>query len=231
MSLELPIVDQLTEPQWIDTEPSALCTIGHPPLVMTGAIIWILRRHFAQPGNIVDPELQAYVWDADVTASKIAIESVSQWPGEPTQAVQRRPGIYVKRNSYGRVKLGIGDKYMLGRRSGVDNISSLTDNAIDTGTQYGVIIVGSHTVFCIGGTGAEAEAVGTEVFFELMEFTPLIRRDLALNKVDVMEAGGLSKLEESSEHFVVPVTMTYAFNHDWSLRQDAPMLKSVTLTA
>ena len=228
---ESPIVNQLTGPQSIDAEPSALCTLGHPPLVMTGSIIWILRRHFAQSRNIVDPDLKDYVWDEGVTESKITIESVSRWTGTPTQAVQQRPGIYIKRNKYGRVKLGIGDRYMLGSNSTVASLDGSPHNAIDSGTRYGVIIVGSHTIFCVGASGAEAEAIGTEVFFELMEFTPLIRRDLHLNKVDVMEAGGLSKLEESEEHFVVPVTLTYAFNHDWALRQDAPRLKSVTLTA
>jgi len=225
---ETPIY--LNIPQWIDPEPSALCTIGRPPLVMTGAMLWILRRHFADENNIVDPNLKAYLWHKEATDTSIMIEAVTKWAGQPTQIVQSRPAILVKRNTYGRVKMGLGDKYMSGGKSPVDNLDNLGDNALDTGTRFEVLIAGSHTVFCLGGTGAEAEAVGTEVFFELLEFTPLIRRDLGLNKFQVMELGGVSKLEESKEHWVVPVVVTYAFNHTWTLTEDAPKLKGVTLT-
>ena len=165
--------------------------------------------------------------------SNIMIESVTRWPGPQTQTVQMRPAILVKRNTYGRIKLGIGDKYMMGGKPSIDNLNDLgntSNNAIDAGTQFEVIIAGSHTVFCIGTTGAEAETIGTEVFFELLEFTPVIRRDLGLNKFQVMEIGGINKLEESKEHWVVPVTVTFMFNHTWTLTQDAPKLKGVSLT-
>ena len=218
------------EPEMLDVGPSALCTLGRPPLVMTGAILWILRRHFSTANWIKDEDLKAYIWNNDTTRSKIAIESVVKWNQQPTQTVQQRPAIYVKRNTYGRVKLGIGDQYQLGRNVGVDKAGGIGNNVFDAGTQFGVAIAGSHTVFCVGGTGAEAETVGTEVFFEMLEFTPIIRRDLGLNKFQVMEMGGIAKIEESHEHWVVPVTVTYAFNHDWTLFKDAPVIKSVSLT-
>jgi len=224
-----PVTD--VSPQMLDKNPSALCTIGRPPLVMTGSILWILRRHFGNPAWIVDEDLKDYVWTDNTVTNKIAIEPITKWPGEPTQALQRRPAVYVKRNTYGRVKLGIGDKYQMGAKPTIDKSVLSGDNAIDSGTMYGVILAGSHTVFCIGGTGSEAEAVGTEVFFELLEFSPVIRKDLGLNKFYVMEIGGISKLEESHEHWVVPVTVTYAFNHDWALKQDLPLLKTISLTA
>lgn len=218
-------------PQFIDPEPSALCTIGRPPLVMTGALLWILRRHFANADYIQEPVLKDYTWNKDATKAQIMIESITKWQGAPTQTMQMRPAIFVKRNTYGRVKLGIGDRYQgSGVKPEVDNEGQLSDNAVNSGAKFEVIVAGSHTVFCIGGTGAEAEAVGTEVFFELLEFTPLIRRDLDLNKFQVMEMGSVSKLEESKEHWAVPVVVTYAFNHVWTLKQDAPLLKSVSLT-
>jgi len=230
MSLASPITGVI-DPQWVDSEFSALCTIGHPPLVMTGVLLWVIRRHFSDPAQIVDASLKDYIWNSETEASRIAIESVTKWPKSPTQAIQRRPGIYVKRNRYGRIKLGIGDKHMLGTRSSIDKSNIVTDNAVDNGYRYEVIIAGSHTVFCIGGTGAEAETVGTEVFFELVEFAPLIRKDTNLNRFEVMELGGIGKLEESREHWVVPVVVTYAFNHVWQLTPEALKLKGITLTA
>ena len=219
-------------PQFLDPEPSALCTLGHPPLVMTGALLWILRRHFSNTDYIQEQALKAYTWSRTAEESKVMIESITKWQGAPTQTLQMRPAIFVKRNTYGRVKLGLGDKYQgSGVKPEVDNLDQLSDNAVNSGSKFEVIVAGSHTVFCIGGTGAEAEAVGTEVFFELLEFTPLIRRDLDLNKFQVMEMGGVSKLEESKEHWAVPVVVTYAFNHVWTLKQDAPTLKGISLTA
>lgn len=215
--------------QFIDTEPSALCTIGRPPLVITGLLLWIIRRHFSNAQWIVDPQLKQYVWSKEPTESKIMVESIAQWPGAPTQTMQMRPAVFVKRNTYGRVKMGIGDRYQ-GIKAGVDISADIEDNAFDAGTRFEVLIAGSHTVYCLGGTGAEAETVGTEVFFELLEFTPLIRRDLGFNKFQVMEMAGISKLEESKEHWVVPVSVTYAFNHVWTLTEDAPRLKGITLT-
>ena len=226
--METPIYRDL--PQYIDPEPSALCSIGRPPLVMTGALLWILRRHFANANYIQDSMLKQFIWNRTSTDSQIMIEAITKWPGAPTQTMQSRPAIYVKRNTYSRVKLGIGDRYMQGGKSAVDNLGLLSDTTLDSGAAFEVIVAGSHTVFCIGGTGAEAESVGTEVFFELLEFTPLIRRDLDLNKFQVMEMGGVSKLEESKEHWVVPVVVTYMFNHTWTLKEDAPKLKGISLT-
>ena len=228
MELAEPVTGQAT-PQWLDSEPSALCTIGRPPLVITGALLWIMRRHFADPAMIVDPDLKERVWNTDVTASGIVIEPVTKWPGSPTEAVQQRPAIYVKRNKYQQVKLGIGDRYQLGIKTSIDKRNLSSDNAIDTGVRYGAAIVGSHTLFCLGGTGAEAESVGTEVFFELMEFGQLIRRDLGLSKFQVMDLGGVAKLEESREHWVIPAVVTYAFRHNWTLNPDLPWFKTVSI--
>jgi hypothetical protein len=64
-----------------------------------------------------------------------------------------------------------------------------------------------------------------------MEFAPLIRQDFDLNKFQVMEMGGLAKLEESHEHWVVPISVAFAFNHDWELRQDLPAFKTAAVMA
>jgi hypothetical protein len=226
-----PIIDQLRAPQWIDDTCSALCTIGRPQYVLSGALLWILRYHFAQASNIVDKDLKEYIWTSAVETSKITIEPVTKWNGPNTQAVQSRPAIYVKRNTYGKMKLGIGDKYQLGSNTRVDNSNPVRNNTFDTGTSYGAVIAGSHTIFCLSATGADAEAVGTEVFYELLEFSPLIRRDLDLHKFEVMEVGSIAKLEESNEHWLVPVTVNYMFAHDWVLSKDALPLKSMSLSS
>ena len=80
-----PVTGQITTPQWIQEEPSALCTLGRPPLVISGALLWIVRRHFSDPQMIVDPDLKDRVWSRDVETSQITIEPVTKWPGSPAK--------------------------------------------------------------------------------------------------------------------------------------------------
>jgi hypothetical protein len=90
--------------------------------------------------------------------------------------------------------------------------------------------VGSHTLFCIGGTGAQAETLATEVRRDLTEFGPAILKTFCLLRFQVVEVGAISELEESTENFVVPVTVGYAFQENWQLLQQAPTLKRISLS-
>jgi hypothetical protein len=158
------------------------------------------------------------------------IEPVTKWPDAPTQALQQRPAVYIKRNTFSTIKVGIGDKYMIGTKGRVDTDEPIGHNTVDGSTMFGTLLGGSYTYFCIGNTGAAAEAVGTEMYFELLEFSPLIRRDFSFNRFQVMEMGGVSKLEESDEHWVVPVTVALAAAHDWGLRAELPYYKATSLS-
>lgn len=225
------------KPYMVDAEPSALCTIGRPPIVLTGAILWVLRQHFADADNIVNAGLKTRIWRpgvedvGDTRGSGIMIEAITRWPGPQTQTLQKRPAVLVKRNTYNVSRIGIGNRYQGSSTPSIDKSKVFCDYAIGSGTQYGVQIVGSHTMFCIGGTGAEAEELGTEVFFELLEFGPVIRQDLDLVRFDAAGLGALARLEESKENWVSPVVVSWVFNHDWVLRREGLPLKTVALSA
>jgi len=224
-----------TDIQLLDSTPSALCSTSKQPLNMTGAVAYILRRHFSDAARIKDEDLRAYLWKpqpADTTAaasgSEILIEPLAKLTGQPSQYLQQRPAALVKRNKWGSTKLGIGDRY-----SGVRKTADLSkrdyDYALDSSQRYEILIAGSHTVFCIGGTPAEAEAVSTESFFELLEFAQVIRRDLGLNYFKVNGIEPVSRLEESHEHFVAPIVLSYTFFHGWRLRDESVTLGSFSL--
>ena len=227
----MPLPDPITNvpSQQLDKEVSALCSERIRPIVITGALLWLIRRHFADANNIVDAALREYVWDADTEKSTITIESITKFSGASSQAVQLRPAVYVKRNVYRPQRISIGDRFH-GRRPGLVPVDSGGRNyAVDTADKFGLFIGGSHTFFCVGGAEAEAEAVGTEVFFELVEFTPLIRRDLDFHRFFVTEMGPAQRLEESDEHWAVPIVVVYAFEHDWLLRPEEPLLKTISI--
>jgi hypothetical protein len=198
---------------------------------MTGMLIWILRRHFANPGNIVEEELRDKIW-RDGNDQGIAIDSATKFFGTPTQNIQQTPAIAIKRNTFKGTKLGIGDRYqggIVGIRPGTRG--SDHDFAVDSRQRHGVLIVGSHTVFCIGGRAGEAELVGTEAFFELLEFKQQIREDFGLTRLEIGELGGISKLEESDEHWAGPIVVSWAFRHDWMITPIGLPLKTVSINA
>jgi hypothetical protein len=193
---------------------------------MTGAIMAILRRHFGQASNIVEPDNRGKIWTSG-NDTGILIEPVTRYAGAAVQNVQQRPALLIKRNSYKTQKLSIGDRF---HGTGVARVDQPgREYVIDSSERFGVQITGSHTVFCIGKTGAEAEAIGTEAFFELLEFKQLIRRDLGLSKFEIMNLDEPKLLEESKQHWAVAIPVAYAFRHDWKLRSEGMTLKTLQL--
>ena len=215
--------------QQLDTLPSALCAEGLTPLNITGAILAVYRRHFSVAKYIRDPELVHLRWapeplNTTVIAGEnnVLIEPVNRIYGRTEQFMQMRPAILVKRNRWVPMKVGLGDREQ-GHQFQVEPGRTQADYEIDTAIRMHVIIVGSHTVFCVGGTPGEAESVATEVLFETIEFAQLIRKDLDLNQLKVNDMGPVARLEESHEHFAVPIVLSYAYWHSWKLRPDHPV--------
>jgi hypothetical protein len=209
-------------PTYIGLDPtSSICSTGLKNLYITGILLRILQSHFSRPENLTFNALKERIWKPETEDSScentsaadsgIQIESSTQW--DP-QEVQKRPGIFVKRNRVTTKRLGIDDGWTVGPAEG------------DYKTK---MINGSHTCFCVAGTGAEAELIGQEVFDELLEFSPLIRRDFQFHRFTVSEITELNKLEESDEHYVVAVVSAWAHSQDWRIKEDAPWLKTLQI--
>lgn len=201
-------------PRFAGTDFSSLCAYAPRPQLFTGLFIDILQRHFSAPERVEEPDLRHLLWHGDEGAT-ILIESHHRWL--PTQ-VERRPAIVVKRNAYSNFRAGVGDALQ-------GNAANLQGDRT-----YSTFWVGSHTCFCIGGSGAQAELLGGEVQRELSQFGPEILRHADLHRWQVTEIGAVGILEEHHENFVVPVTVAYAYNETWTLRQEAPRLNAIGLT-
>lgn len=226
-----------SQPTMIGLDPeSSLCTTGHPANVLTGIFVRILREHFSMADNLEyegsnefesdqsmlpKRQLQQYVWTADNTTTHIQIQSVWDYN---SQDIQRRPGLYVKRNGLQPQKLGIGDGYTM--NAGRDANGKVTNVQ---GEYKSVLMVGSHTVFCVGNSGAEVELLGAEVFEHLQGFAQLIRQDVKLHRFAVLDLHEVALLDEFDEHYVVPIVTGYAFTWTWRVDKIAPRLKAVTI--
>ncbi len=189
---------------------SNLCTKGWRPIMLTGLLRDLLVTHF-QPRLIEDADLRDLIWREDAAETKILIESVYRWRGDLTGF---RPAILLKRNAYRNYRLGIGD------RIGADGRGMVS---------YSTFWVGSHTVFCLHESGAGVEILSTEVQRELTEFAPEVRKALGLKKWSVTEVGDIAEVEEARESFVVPITVGWAYEQNWTLEQESPKLRRIAL--
>jgi hypothetical protein len=202
------------KPQFIGTQFSNLCSLLPRPLLMTGVFRDLLIRHFSSRETIETPELQRLIWKQG-EQTNILIEAIHRWVPELTE---HRPAVIIKRNAYANRRMGIGDRQQM----------PSADRYGDP--HYATFWVGSHTLFCLGGSGAQAELLATEVQRELTEFGPLILRSLGLHRFQITEVGAIAELEEATENFVVPVTAGYAYEQRWRLSQQAPTLRTISLS-
>lgn len=191
---------------------SNLCSRGWQPIMLTGLLRDLLTKHF-QPRLIADTDLRGLIWQEEAKQTKILIESIHRWRGE---LVEFRPAILLKRNTYQNMRLGIGDLV------GADGRGQ---------RRYSTFWVGSHTVFCIHGSGAGVEILATEVQRELTQFAPEVRGRLGLKKWSVTEVGAISEVEEARESFVVPITVGWAYEENWTLELESPKLRRVTFNS
>jgi hypothetical protein len=209
------------EPYNLDKEISSLCATGLRPHILTGVLVRLLTSHFSRERGIQDPQLKSYIWKADPRESRILIEPVWRWL---TLGSQMRPALVVKRNALQPRQLALGDgQSVIG--DGIDE----TRMPVNEETVSQVAVVGSHTMFAIATVPAQAELLATEVYVRLIQYQQAIQREFLFSRFRVAEVGPLAKLEESSESFVVPVTVAYSFIDAWSVWSAAPFLKRIVV--
>lgn len=182
--------------------------LGWRPILLTGFLRDVLIRHFADPLHVEEPDLRQLIW-SEGTDTNILIESIHRWRGD---LVEFRPAILIKRGAFKNLRVLINDSW------GTD------EQGFD---HYNTFWVGSHTLFCVHGTGASTEILATEVQRELTQFGPVIRQCFGLDKFQVVEVGEISELEEATENYVVPVTIGWAYQETWKLVPESLPLKSI----
>jgi len=194
-----------------------VCSLGWRAGLITGLIRDLLIQHFADPDMAENPifrlaasQGRPNVW-REGEDTGILIESIHRWRGD---IVGKRPAIVIKRNSYSSMRLGIADHVSVDNR-GFQN--------------YELMWVGSHTAFCIHGSGAGVEMLAGEVQRELTQFHPLMTRYMQLMRWMVTEVGAISEIEEAKETFAVPISIGWAYTERWTVEKESPKLRRFTL--
>jgi len=205
---------QIIPQQYFGTQLDSLCALLPRPIIMTGVFRDVLSRHFVSPDYIESPDLRHLIWRAGEDTG-ILIESIHRWRPELTE---HRPAVIVKRNAYSNTRRGFGD-----RRQG-------PPADIDGFAHYITFWTGSHTLFCIGGSGAQAEILGSEVQREFTQFGPELARALDLKRIQVTEIGAVAELEEAQANYVVPVTVGYTYEERWIVRPQVPRLNKISMS-
>lgn len=192
---------------------SAFCSLGWQPLMITGLCRDLLVRHFGDPASIASPDLKSFVW-TPTERTGILIETITRWTGT---MVGMRPAVIIKQNARRNVRYAIGN-----RLTGTD----------ERGMQrYETVWIGSHTLFCLHGSGAGADILATEVEQEMTDFGPQLTRSLGLLKWAVTEVGAVQEIEESREGFVAPVTVAWAYSRAWTIDEETPKLKKIAISS
>lgn len=192
---------------------TGICEQSPTPFLVTGWIRRWLTNHFSDVNYLENqdssgPKLN-FIWtDSDDT--NLVIESITKW--EPN-LTENRPAIIIKRGPWKKIRLGMDDRHM--------------GYILPSGeTQHENWWQGSHIIFCITNSGAEAELLAAEVYSEMQKFGPVIRKILNLKKFEVSGVGDVNILEESRQNFVVPIEINYIYSEVWSVSQSGEPINS-----
>ena len=204
----------MSDPQPAFDTGNNLKALGITPHIVTGFLRDWLTNRFSDPDNIVNDKSRGLLWRA-TQPTNILIESITRWKPETTET---RPAIIIKRGNWTSSRLVLND-------------SAGTDNFFLGSTTYGRLMTGSHTLFCIANTGAQAEVLAGEVFKDLNIYGLVIANVLNLIKFEAVELGQIFQVEEGKENYAAPIVVQYTRQEVWTLAQQGPILKRINLSS
>ena len=193
----------------VDCSPSAIASEGHLPVIVSGALLWLVRNFFVSEDIIMRPSLRGYVWNAVPEQSKIYIGMAEAWN---PKTVQQRPAVLIKRNLFGSRRYVIGDAEKTGSPESFSRLLSY---------QYGII--------CISKSSVECEELATEVYFKLMQLSPVIKDDLGLGQFDALDVGSMTKIPDAQDCWQNTITVGMSAVYGWTIQSLEPLISGINL--
>ncbi len=196
----------------------SLCQHGMSPAISVGVVMQLLRGHFANPAQIMEPALKQYVWSPNGVDSAIRI--VPNTLFDPTQS-GKLPALIVKRGPFSSERKSIGDRS-----------ESIDPTDAERGVQgYVRFHSGSVKVFCIAETSGEAELLALEVFDALSFLAPVLVERLPFHDFQVTGLGEQGVLEGQGNRIGIPVVAEFKYEYGWEVKPLGPRLRSLDIQA
>jgi len=144
----------------------------------------------------------------------IVIESLHVWRPELTEA---KPALILKEGTWNWKRLGIGDRLGTDYKTGTETFAGMW--------------AGSHVIFALGKQGAEAQSIAIEAMKCLLMYQTQISEQFEMARFVPVSIGEVSALKESTETYVVPLTVAYNVFETWKLTPEAPRTKRIVFRA
>lgn len=204
----------MSDPQPAFDTGNNLRALGIMPHLVTGFLRDWLTNRFSDADNIETKQFRGLLWQA-THPTNILIESITKWKPETTET---RPAIIIKRGNWTSQRLVLNDY------AGPGDVFLGSNN-------YGRLMTGSHTLFCIANSGIQAEILAGEVFKDLNSYGLVIANILNLVKFEAVELGQLFQIEEGKENYAAPIVVQYTGQEVWTTAQQGPVLKRISLSS
>jgi hypothetical protein len=179
--------------------------------LLSGVYLQVLAAHFSDSENIEDEVVRQKIRQSpyrDDDRTGILLKTVSDWSPTTTEI---RPAVLINRGEVQVIRRGIGDH--------------VGDDYITGQSQYSVELAGSHVLFAIARTAAEADRVGIEVSRLLIAVRAILLDQLDLSTLQLTSIGEASRLEESKDHYAVPIVIAYHLTESYVIQPHVPVLK------
>ena len=245
------------EPTWcVPQEALDPCSsfyyAGPSPFLLSGVFLRLLQYHFSSPDNIEETLLKGYIWTPSdkgcigtgtppeessssseetnplgecsepatatyqyTAGSKLAIKPSYS---TDTASIQQVPALYVKREPFQVDTISMLDRALPG----------LNQHGVYEGTDHNVTVSGSHSIICRGSKGAEADLLGQEVYFRMLHYQQVIKRDFQLGKLMARSVSEVrQRTDEAQSTFYTVVRMEWAYVYRWRVIPESPIMKRV----
>ena len=181
-------------------------------------LITFLKWYWSEPSNILVESLQDNVWNTVPKRSHIKIEPATKVTEDQ---VETTPAIIVGRGALSSTVVGL--------YGGWEKQTFGQDPLLDNSDHRSVDIKGTISVSCMGRSGAEADLLGHEVFFSLIDYAHPLAQEMCVGAFQVNSLSPAEKLSSSDHLWVTRIEIGVSYTHSWELTRAQPPWKTFKL--
>lgn len=202
-------------------QPTGFVRSGLTPLAISGLLRTLVGHWLADAATVTDPGMRRTVtlqdtWRETLTDNRqdhqddragfgYYVELSARWRRDLAGA---RPSILIHGQDWTWQRVALDNR---------QSVDSATGDA-----RYEGQWIGAHTLFAVSPDEAEAMRLGYEVGTFLQMIAPEVARQLNLSRLEVSRIGQISRFEDYTDLFAVPVDLPYIVSFSWQIQPEAP---------